>query len=236
MEESIVAVLKEHRRLHRKSDSDLLPKDVADLIDNNWFAFLVGSVFQRGISWEKAWEIPYRIDQRCMLEPSKLASATDSELKDLIDNLPVRPRYPNQAIRTLRESAELVKEFGGKADAIWTGATPHVVRERLQRIYGVGQGLAAMVVLLLRDQYDFFIGDEQEIDVKPDIHVMRVLKRSGLIQAEREDLAIQGARRLSPQYPAALDWPTWDIGQRWCHSTNPDCVNCPLTGVCPKLI
>ena len=229
-------MLREHRRDHRKADTEFLTKDVADLIDRNPFAFLVGSVFQRGIPWEKAWEIPFHIDQLGMLEPSKLSSASDGELKDLFDNLPVKPRYPNKSRRTLQETAALVEEFGGDAAAIWTDTTPRVVRQRLQRIYGVGSGLAAMVVLLLRDQYGFFRGEEHEIDIKPDVHVVRVLKRSGLIQAEREDLALHAARRLSPQYPAELDWPTWDIGQRWCHSTNPDCVNCPLSAVCPQNI
>ena len=236
MEEAIVEALRDHRSAHRKSDTHYLPKDVADLIETNPFAFLVGSVFQRGIPWRKAWEIPFHIDQRGMLEPSKLASATEGELRAFIDDLPVRPRYPNRGVRTLKETADLVEAFGGNAAAIWTGPPPRVVRQLLQGIYGVGPGIANMVVLLLCDQYGFFQGQEHEIDIKPDVHVLRVLNRSGLIESEDEGLAICATRRLAPHYPAELDWPSWDIGQRWCHRTNPDCVNCPLTGVCPRLI
>ena len=236
MEETIVKALNEHRSVHRKSDTEDLPKGVADLIDTNPFAFLIGSVFQRGMSWRKAWEIPFHIDLHGMLEPSKLTSATDGELRALFENLPVKPRYPNKGVRTLKEAADLVEAFGGNAAAIWTGTPPRVVRQLLQGIYGVGPGIATMVVLLLRDQYGFFQGQEHEIDIKPDIHVLRVLKRSGLIPFENEDLAVRAARRLAPQYPAELDWPSWDIGQRWCHKTNPACVNCPLADVCPQLI
>ncbi len=236
MEDAIVKALKEHRSAHRKSDTEELPQDVADLIDSDPFAFLVGCVFQRGIPWRRAWEIPYHINQHGMLESARLSSATNGEIESLFKILPVGPRYPNKSVRTLRETAALVEEFDGNAATIWTGTTPRVVRKRLQRIYGVGPGLAAMVVLLLRDQYGFFRGEEDEIDIKPDVHVVRVLKRSGLIQCENDDLAVCAARQLSPQYPAELDWPTWDIGQRWCHRTNPDCDNCPLSAVCPRHI
>ncbi len=236
MEDAIVKALKEHRSAHRKPDTEELPQDVADLIDSDPFAFLVGCVFQRGIPWRRAWEIPYHINQQGMLESARLSSATNGEIESLFKSLPVGPRYPNKSVRTLRETAALVEEFGGIASAIWTDTTPCVVRQRLQGIYGVGPGLAAMVVLLLRDQYGFFRGQEHEIDIKPDVHVLRVLNRSGLIESEDEGLAICATRRLAPHYPAELDWPSWDIGQRWCHRTNPDCVNCPLTGVCPRLI
>ena len=236
MEDTIVKALKEHRSAHRKPDAEDLPKGVADLIDTNPFAFLVGAVFQRGMPWRKVWEIPFHIDQHDMLEPSKLTSATDDEISALFDDLPVKPRFPNIGVRTLKDTAKLVGEFGGDATAIWTGTPPRVVQQRLQGIYGVGPAIANMIVLLLRDQNGFFDGREHEIDIKSDVHVLRVLKRSGLISMENEYQAVCAARRLAPQYPAELDWPTWDIGQRWCHRTNPDCVNCPLSAVCPRHI
>ena len=133
MEETIVKALNEHRSVHRKSDTEDLPKGVADLIDTNPFAFLIGSVFQRGMSWRKAWEIPFHIDLHGMLEPSKLTSATDGELRALFENLPVKPRYPNKGVRTLKEAADLVEAFGGNAAAIWTGTPPRVVRQASPR-------------------------------------------------------------------------------------------------------
>ena len=235
-EETIVKVLREHRNAYRKSDTEHLPKGVADLIESNPFAFLVGAVFQRQMPWRKVWEIPFHIDQRCMLEPAKLTSATDDEISALFDDLPVKPRFPNIGVRTLKDTAKLVGEFGGDAAAIWTGKPPREVQQRLLEIYGVGSAIANMTLLLLRDQNGFFEGREHEIDIKSDVHVLRVLKRSGLISMENEYQAVCAARRLAPQYPAELDWPCWDIGQRWCHWTNPDCVNCPLTDVCPRHI
>ena len=234
MEETIVKALRDHRSAQRTSDTQHLPRDVADLIDTNPFAFLVGAIFQFQMPWRKVWEIPFHIDRRGMLEPSKLTSATDSELRALFCDLPVSPRYPNKGVRTLKETAALVEEFDGNAAAIWNDTPPRVVRKRLLGIHGVGPAIANMILLLLCDQYEFFRGQEHEIDIKPDVHVLRVLRRSGLIPIENEYEAVCAARRWAPQYPAELDWPCWDIGQRWCHKSKPDCDNCPLTKVCPR--
>ena len=236
MEESIVNALRDHRSAHRTSDTEHLPQGVADLIDSNPFAFLVGAVFQRQMPWRKVWEIPFHIFECGMLEPARIALATDGEIRALLVDLPAKPRFPNRGVRTLKDTAKLVGEIGGDAAAIWTGKPPSEVQERLLAINGVGPAIANMTLLLLRDQYGFFEGQEHEIDIKPDVHVLRVLKRSGLISLENEHQAVCAARRLAPQYPAELDWPSWDIGQRWCHKTNPDCDNCPLTEVCPRHI
>lgn len=236
MGDNIVKALQEHRSAQRTSDTEHLPQCVADQIDTNPFAFLVGAVFQLQMPWRKVWEIPFHIYKRGMLEPSKLTSATDCELRALFCDLPVGPRYPNKGVRTLKETAALVEEFDGNAASIWNDTSPPVVRKRLLGIHGVGPAIANMILLLLCDQYGFFKGQEHEIDIKPDVHVLRVLKRSGLIPLENEYQAVCAARHLAPHYPAELDWPSWDIGQRWCHRTNPDCGNCPLRAVCPQHI
>lgn len=236
MTKAVVELLKEYGRANYRSDGQELPKHVADLISANPFAFLIGAVFDRGIAWRRAWEIPYHIAQRRMLDPSKLASATDHELRTLIRNLPVKPRYPNQGVRTLRETARLVNEFGGDASGIWKETSPSVAQKRLQRIHGVGHGIAAMATKILYDEHGFFRGQEHELDIKPDVHVMRVFMRTGLISTEDEHLAVNAARRLVPHFPGEIDWPSWDIGQRWCHKTRPACIDCPLTDVCPKRI
>ena len=236
MEAAIVEQLKEYGRIYFKPDLERLPRHVADLLSTCPFAFLIGAAFDSGIPWKKAWEIPYQIAQRDMLEPYTIAKAADSELDALLNNLPVKPRYSRDSVRTLRDAAELAIEFDGDASGIWKDSTPGVVESRLRRIHGVGPGIAAMAVRLLHDEYGFFRGYEPEIDVKPDVHVLRVFKRSGLTSLEDESLAVKAARRLSPQFPGELDWPAWNIGQHWCHSSGPACPDCPLTQVCPKRI
>ena len=150
--------------------------------------------------------------------------------------LAVRPRYgAKQGARTLSDAARLVWErFGGDAGAIWKDASPAEVEKTLQEIHGLGAGIASMATRILRDDFGCFRGQERQIDVKPDVHLVRVFRRLGIIDGDSANEAIRTARRLNPEFPGELDWPAWWIGQKWCHPTEPDCARCPLTGDCAK--
>jgi endonuclease III len=162
---------------------------------------------------------------------------SESDLERLIDSLPRSPRYGSKkGAVTLKDAAMLAMQFGGDASSIWKDASPSQVEKRLRQIYGVGSGIAHMAIRILHDHYGVFVGQEKDIDVKPDTHIVRVFKRTGLTLYESEDEAVRAARQLNPQYPAELDWPAWIIGQEWCRPSNPNCSPCPLTSVCPKLL
>ena len=151
----------------------------------------------------------------------------------------IKPRYGCvKGARTLRDAANLVMRFdaGGDAGAIWDGVPPLEVQKRLGSVYGIGPGIAHMAIRILRDDWGKFRGQEREIDVKPDVHVMRVFTRTGLTQTEDARKAVEAARELNPRFPGELDWPAWDIGINWCRPTTPLCGDCPLTVVCPKHI
>ena len=239
MASTIVAALIEHRKKNLRSARSELPKEVGDLVYTNPLAFLVGTAFDRGMRWQDAWEIPYWIDRKGELNPSRLAEMTEPDLERLLESLPVKPRYGcKQGAKTLQSAALLVMEFGGDAAAIWENASPAQVERRLTGgIHGVGQGIAAMVIRILRDDWGMFRGQEREIDVKPDVHVMRVFRRTGLaLSGDSEGAIVRIAQQLNPDFPGELDWPAWDIGQNWCVAQAPKCNTCPLTAVCPKYI
>ena len=173
------------------------------------------------------------------MEASKLAAMEEPELQRLLESLPVKPRYGCvKGALTLRDAASLVMKFdaGGDADAIWEGVSPLEVQKRLESVSGVGPGIAHMAIRILRDDWGKFRGQEREIDVKPDVHVRRVFKRTGLTQTEDARKAVEAVRELNPRFPGELDWPEWDIGINWCRPTNPLCGDCPQTVVCPKRI
>ena len=238
---SVVERLKEFGQT-RTDDSDwrVLDSETESLIRRNPFAFLIAVAFDRGMPWQKAWRIPAEIDRQGRLDPKLLASMGETELIGLLDGLAVRPRYgAKQGARTLSDAARLVWErFGGDADAIWKDASPAEVEKTLQDIHGLGAGIASMAIRILRDDFDCFRGQERQIDVKPDLHLLRVFRRVGLIDDDSANQAIRAARarRLNPEFPGEPDWPAWRIGQLWCHSTEPDCGRCPLTGDCAKRI
>jgi endonuclease III len=73
------------------------------------------------------------------------------------------------------------------------------------------------------------------LDVKPDIHVMRVFARSGLIEkSAKENDAIEMAKKLHPKFPGALDAPAFIIGVEWCRPTKKKCEKCPISKACPS--
>ena len=235
----VIAALIAHRNDKQRSDRASLPREVGDIIYTNPFAFLVGAAFDRGMPWQKAWEIPYWIEQKGQLEASVLAAMEEPDLERLLESLPVKPRYGcANGARTLGDAANLVMKYddGGDAGAIWDDVPPLEVQKRLESVYGIGPGIAHMAIRILRDDWGKFRGQEHEIDVKPDVHVVRVFRRTGITRIEDAGQAVEAARRLNPWFPGELDWPAWDIGINWCRPTRPRCHGCPLTVVCPKHI
>ena len=234
----VVERLKEFGKTRGGSDGSALDSETERLIRDNPFAFLVAVAFDRGMRWQRAWRIPVEIERAGFLNPALLASMSEIDLIELLDGLAVRPRYgAKQGARTLSDAARLVWErFGGDAGAIWNDSSPAEVEKTLQEIYGLGPGIASMATRILRDDFDCFRGQERQIDVKPDVHLVRVFHRVGFIDGQSANEAIRTARRLSPEFPGELDWPAWRIGQVWCHSTEPDCPQCPLTRDCAKRI
>ena len=163
---------------------------------------------------------------------------SDAELIELLESLPIRPRYAaTQGARTLSDEARLVCErYDGDAGAIWKGSSPAEVEKTLQGIHGTGAGLASMATRILHDDFGCFRGRERHIDVKPDSLLLRVFRRAGLIDEESAEQARRLARRLNPEFPGALDWPAWRISQLWSDAMEPECACCPLAGVYAKRI
>ena len=236
--EAAVERLKEYGESRGGSDWGALDPETERLVRGNPFAFLLAVAFDRGMVWQKAWRIPVEIDRAGCLDPALLASMSETELIELLDGLPIRPRWgAKQGARTLSDASRLVCErFDGAADDIWNGASPAEAEKTLQEIHGLGAGIASMTTRILRDDFGCFRGQERQIDVKPDVHLVRVFRRVGLVEGDSANEAIRAARRLNPEFPGQLDWPAWRIGQQWCHATEPDCAPCPLTQVCARRI
>ena len=233
---AVVEQLKVFGRTRGDSDWSVLDKETQMLVRADPFAFLVAVAFDRGMPWEKAWRIPTEIDRQGLLDPERLAVMSEADLAMLLDGIAVRPRWgTKQGAKTLSDAARLVAgRFGGDAGEIWKDSSPAAVQKTLQEIRGLGPGIASMATRILRDDFGCFQGQEREIDVKPDEHLVRVFARAGLSDGDSDTEAMHAARRLNPEFPGELDWPAWRIGQVWCHPTEPDCGGCPLTRDCAK--
>jgi len=216
----------------------VLEEAAAYLIEENPFAFAIAGVLDRGTKSEIIWTIPYYIKKQVGgLDPDFFANKSVKDLEAIFRLLPAKPRYITDAPRTVKELSEIVvNEYDGKVQKIWENQPSIAVKETLERIHGVGPGISSMIVLLLekcfRVRFDDI--DHRNMDVKADVHIIRVFHRLGFISEPNASDAIKAARALNPEYPGALDGPTWIIGKKWCSPLSPKCHGCPLDKVCPK--
>ncbi len=228
----ITALLREQSKRRGERGWPELPAPVKALVSKNPFAFLLAACLDRNMPWVKAWTIPWEIEQAGFLNVKRLASMDDREISRLMASLPTQHRYPTQSAKTVMSAAQLVCDrYNSDTEAIWRDSPVAEVTVRLREIWGVGPGLAAMMIRTLHDHFGFFHEEKAEINIKPDVLLVRVFRRAGLTRTDREYEAIAAARRLNPEYPAALDW-AWHVGHNWCKKQNPKCTDCLLSEHC----
>lgn len=124
---------------------------------------------------------------------------------------------------------KILKQYNGDASKIWVGIvkSPGVILDELKKL-GVGENISRMCVGALIDtkQIDG-IGD-----VKPDIHLKRVLGRVLKGSEISESEVLEYTRKMYPENPWILDRELWMIGKELCHPDNPKCHECYLRTYC----
>lgn len=215
------------------------PDEAANaLIHNDPFAFLIAVICDQGIVAERAWAAPYELRRRLgHLDPHRVAAEPQAALAAFAVP-PSLHRFINQVAGWVVNAANVVTDrYQGDASRIWNDQPSAAeLRRRFDAFPGIGQKKAAMAVEILERDLHVPLSDLTGSDIAYDVHVRRVFLRAGL--AQRDDVAemVAIARTLHPERPGELDNPAWDIGRRWCHPRNPDCLGCPLVNVCPRLI
>lgn len=212
--------------------------EAAPLVVSDPYAFCIATCLDRGTKADIIWTIPYDIQHFLgHLDPHRIYQMSLEELADLFAHLPRRPRYVNDAPRTLNYLTRIVvEECSGDASNIWRGKRASEVKRTFLSIHGVGPGIASMAVLLIEAAFQIRFDDldRRNMDIKPDVHTIRVLYRLGVSQAMTEQAAVAAARGLNPEYPGAVDGPLWNIGRTWCHAIAPRCSVCCMEPVCAK--
>lgn len=211
----------------------------AQLVVTDPYAFSIATCLDRGAKAEIIWTIPQDLkDLLGDLAPSRIHRLSLDELGQVIASLPRKPRYINAAPRTIAElTAIVVEEYEGDAGGIWNGRSAAEVRETFLGVYGVGPGIANMAVLLIEKAFDIRFSDldRARMDIKPDVHTVRVLHRMGLSSSPTEAAALLAARTANPAYPGELDGILWHIGREWCFAIGPRCPVCPVATDCIKV-
>lgn len=227
---------------HTIDPAELFPASeplAAKLITSDPYAFLLAACLDRSTKVEIIWNIPYDIKSILgRLDPFEIGELSISNLEELVRKLPHKPRYINDAPRTIRDLTSVVcRDCGGDARSIWRGKSSKTVRSTLFRIHGVGPGIANMIPILIEKAFgeEFEDLDHTEMNIKPDVHTVRVLFRLGISEATTTEAALRAAQAASPSFPGKLDPPLWLIGRKWCFAVNSRCSQCPIYAVCPKV-
>lgn len=233
-----------------------LSEESINLYKSNPNAFFIAAIFDRAITADKAWEIPYQLKKRLgHLNVYKLSKMTKREMISYLSSKKYGPTlhrfYPQIAECLIFDCKLLVSKYHGDARNIWQNdPNAKTVIKKLREFRGIGQKIANMFVRLLVTYYGVKLVGWEDIDIPVDRHVARVFLRTGLITSENGKIEysipeirysiIQKARELYPKYPAALDEPAFVIGREWCTESEALCdyyedyEPCPLSNVCTK--
>jgi endonuclease-3 len=141
-----------------------------------------------------------------------------ARLPELEEEIKTTGFYRNKAKSITKATGNIVAKHGGKV--------PNTMEE-LIALGGVGRKTANVV---LGNAFDINTG------VVVDTHVARLSQRLGLTK-EKDPVKIELAlMNLVPQdqWTMFSHWLIWH-GRRRCYARNPECPNCEIKGVCPRI-
>lgn len=128
-------------------------------------------------------------------------------------------RYHGQKTRAIVSATRAIVEDCG-------GEVPDNL-EGLLALPGVGRKTAACVL-----KYGY--GKESVI---VDTHIGRVCRRTGISDGRNADAVQRDIEDIVPMDMwGRLDRAFIAIGREYCHPKNPDCGNCPISGMCRKIL
>lgn len=199
-------------------------------------AFVLACVMNRQMKAERAFAIPGHIaDALGTFAFRRLRRLSVTQIERLLTKPTKLHRFPKEMSRNFHEAVQLIAtRYAGDASRIWRNAPASAeVVVRFLEFRGVGPKIATMAANILARDFKLPFADYYCIDISADVHVKRVFSRLGLVGSDPGiDEVIYRARAINPKFPGLLDFPTWEIGRRWCHATTPDCGACYMQAVC----
>lgn len=138
-------------RLHLSQDAD-----ADELLSENPLALVIGMVLDQQVPLEWAFSAPLELTRRVGrdLDAATLAAMDGDELAALFSQRPALHRYPGSMSQRVQELCRLlVDDYGGRAEAVWEGATSgQELIGRIRGLPGFGDQKAKIFVALLGKQ------------------------------------------------------------------------------------
>jgi endonuclease III len=215
-----------------KVEADQLVKD----INGHPHAFVIACLMDRVGKAERAWGIPYELQQRLgSFEFPFLLQLSLQELENAIKQ-PTSLHWLNNVMpKNMYKAIHRISDvYNGDAGAIWAGRPPSVtVVSRFLEFDGVGPKIASTAANILTRDLHVEFADRSGIDIGADTQVRRVFSRMGFVpeDASNDDI-IERAREMYPEYPGVFDLILWDLGRTLCRPENPACTSCEWAPQC----
>jgi len=207
------------------------------LVSDAW-GFLAGVICDYQMPADRAWATPYNLAQRLGGWSVERIADDPEAVHAAFLGPPAIHRFPNQTTRFIVDGARrVIDEYGGDAAAVWNDQpTARDLQARLSEFLGISQKKAAMAVEILYAQLGVEIAEMEGSDIAYDVHVRRLMLRTGLAERDNVNHMVEMARRAHPDRPGALDLPMWEIGRTWCHKREPECAACIIAAACPQFV
>ena len=213
----------------------------ADKLQNNLkdfsHAFVLACVMDRQIKAERVWLIPYGISEEIKgFDISQLLRINQENMIEIFKRKSLHRFNEIMGKNFYLATRKIHNNYQDDASNIWKDnpRSATIVRRFLE-FNGVGIKIATMAANILARDFKIPMTDYINIDISPDIHVMRVFKRLGFISKDvSNDDLVYCARELNPMYPGIFDLSCWEIGRYLCRPIKPICEKCYLNDYCIK--
>ena len=239
MEKIVLRGIERHEQVKSKPVIFVDDKKVNDLlidIENNPHVFFLGCLMQRQIGSNRAWHIPQKVfDILGTHEIEELSKYSVEKYEEIFNENKLHIYNSKMAKAFHNAILDIKNRYNGDVSKIWKNkpCSAAVVYKFLQ-FKGCGVKIATMTANLLVRHFNIKFSDNCGIDVSPDVHVMRVMKRMGYISEENPNLLMYKARELHPEFPGVIDLLCWEIGEKYCSKTKPKCEECVVRSECKK--
>jgi len=208
-------------------------------LDKYPHAYVLACLMDRQIKAERAWAIPFEIYKYLdSFEFKKLEQLALDDLQKMFNQKKLH-RFNNQMAGIFHSAIlDMRNKYDGDASNIWNNnPSSSAVVYRFLEFKGSGIKISTMAANILARQFRIPFSDLYSIDISPDVHIIRVMKRMGYVPKDaNNDMVIYKARELNPEFPGIIDFSCWEIGRNWCKPKNPLCDDCIVERECVKNI
>jgi endonuclease III len=198
-------------------------------------AFVLACLMDRQMKAERAWKIPFLVSKR--FNAKTIQELLMVDVADLIRFFEERSlhRFNKTMAEIFHKAVVRINDcYEADASKIWRNnpSSASVVYKFLE-FEGSGIKISTMAANILARQFKIPFSDYYSIDISPDVHIIRVMKRIGYVPENAgNDMIIYKARELNPEFPGIIDFSCWEIGRNWCKPNKPDCTNCIVKAEC----